>query len=109
MYTDTTLYTYHEIPERGNCGDCCNGHTSSEGSEGEDEEAPHKHLEKGGKHSEKKHLNNSEKNHLSSEKSQNGGLVGERRTNLALSYDACKKSMFVGSCKSCAEKEILHL
>lgn len=87
MYTDKTHYTYTEIPDRHCSQEDCN-HVLS-------------------------FTDISQTSSVISEEDSFTGLEFSKIKNsnkpISRSYVGCKKSMFVGACKSCAEKEILHL
>ena len=96
MYTDAQHYDYSEIPDRLCETDCCN------------------HSLDGNCTDRKSAGLQSDKSHQISPLSENNAMTinqncKEMNGNFTRSYAGCRKTMFVGGCKSCAEKEILHL
>lgn len=96
MYTDVQHYHYSEIPDRLCESDCCNHSLDGRCTERKSEED----------RTERVHQNGIRSDNSSTPSKQT--LYGSNK-NVTRSYSGCKKTMFVGGCKSCAEKEILHL
>jgi len=98
MYTDSQHYDYSEIPDRLCDTECCNHSIEGSCSDGK----------LNGLHSDTssdfQKFSISETNSI-----PNNHTCKEMSGNLTRSYTGCKKTMFVGGCKSCAEKDIIHL